>query len=441
MVRYGPGDSVSGIGQRSETEHNSFVASDHLTDLSARCASHKWSSAICSAAHKTKEHGMGGFEVFEYDKEPIEQTLEDVLTPCAVIDLDILERNLKRMALRMRKMKVKMRPHFKTHRCRQIAEIQRELMASGFTVSTLPEALVLQGSGYRDLTWAYPVILGTIPLLRHHVSQSLRLVVDSHTAIDALEREFTAEEDFFVHAWLKVDCGYHRAGVDPHSSLALDLARRLSDSEVFAFDGLLSHSGHAYRARGREALREVAEQERSVMVETAERLRHAGVEVPSVSIGSTPAMSVVETLEGIDEVRPGNYVFYDYFQAHIGSCQVSDCALTVLSSVVSAQPGARHSVIDAGALALSKDLGPEEEPPSYGRIFENYERSELHPELRVTSVSQEHGIVNASLTVGDRLRILPNHSCLVVPNFDYYIVVRGKEIVDYGDISPTCHDL
>ncbi len=385
---------------------------------------------------------MGGFERFDYERDPIDETLDTVVTPCAVIDLDILERNLRRMALRMRKLKVKMRPHFKTHRCLQIAEIQRELTAPGFTVSTLHEAHVLQDAGYRDLTWAFPVIFSTIPLLRHHVSQSLRLVIDSHAAIDALEKEFTVDEDFFVHVWLKVDCGYHRAGVDPRSPLAIELARRLQDSEVFKFDGILSHSGHAYAARGREALRAVAEQERAVMVEAAERLRHEGIEVPGVSIGSTPAMAVVDNLEGIDEVRPGNYVFYDYFQASIGSCEVGDCALTVLSSVVSAQPGAGHSVIDAGALSLSKDPGPEEQQPrSYGRIFADYDRSELHPDLRIPSLSQEHGIVDASLEVGQRVRILPNHSCLVVPNFDYYIVVRGEKVVDYGDISPTCRDL
>lgn len=378
---------------------------------------------------------MGGFETYPYEEEPTNEPLEEVHTPSLVVDLEILERNLRRMALRMRKMKVAMRPHFKTHRCLQIAEVQTELQAVGFTASTIEEVHALIEAGYRDITWAFPVaprqlrFLGG--LLRH---SRLRLVVDSPEAIDALEA--TGNLPHPIHVWLKVDCGYHRVGVDPEGPRALELARRLSDSATFTFDGILSHSGQAYEGRGREALARYAEEERQVMVACAERLRGAGVEVPGVSIGSTPAMSAVENLAGITEVRPGNYVFYDFSQCEIGSCDVADCALTVLTTVVSSQPGADHSVIDAGALTLSKDTGPSWVPsPSYGRIYSDYGAAQLDPDLRIVSLSQEHGIINGSLPVGTRLRVLPNHSCLVVPNFEFFHVVRGDRIVDYGAIS------
>ncbi len=384
---------------------------------------------------------MGGFEGFGYHDEPIDATLAEVDTPSLVIDLDILERNLRRMALRMRKLGVRMRPHFKTHKSIPIAETQEELQAVGFTVATLPEARALMDYGRCDLTWAFPLILSKLPFLGHYLrNATLRLVVDSPQAVAALEETCRLEDaaggsDYPVHVWLKVDCGYHRAGVDPEAPVAVDLARRIADSRRLTFDGILSHSGHAYRVRGCRSLARVAEEERRVMVDFAERLRAAGIEVPGVSIGSTPAMSAVENLDGITEVRPGNYVFYDYTQCAIGSCEIGDVALTVLSSVVSSQPGARHSVIDAGALALSLDRGPEWVEPCYGRIFGDYPAKELDPELQVASVSQEHGIVNRSLAVDSRLRILPNHSCLVVPGFDRYVVARGEKVVDYGRIS------
>ncbi len=370
--------------------------------------------------------------------------LHDLPTPSVVLDLDVLERNVERMARRMRQLGVALRPHFKTHKSPKVADIQRRHGAAGFTVSTLAEARRLMqrrqaDPGFCDLTWAFPVILNRIgelpPLLE---AATLRLVVDSPAAITALERELS-EIGAPVRVWLKVDCGYHRAGVDPRAESSRSLARRLGDSRVLAFDGILSHSGHAYHQRSRSGLVAIAEEERRVMAGFATRLRAAGIDCPGVSIGSTPAMSVVENLEGITEARPGNYVFYDWTQVQLGACDVRDVALTVVSSVVSSQPGARHCVIDAGALSLSKDPGPEWTPSrgedcatrqaTYGEIFSDYAAGELAADLRVESLSQEHGILSAALAVGERVRILPNHSCLVVPNFDRYVLARGDRVV------------
>ena len=145
-------------------------------------------------------------------------------------------------------------------------------------------------------------------------------------------------------------------------------------------------------------------------------------------------MSHVESLDGVTEARPGNYVFYDGVQVALGSCAVADCAVTVLASVVSSQPGASHSVVDAGALALSKDAGAERGTANMGGVFENHAAGTLRADAHLRSVSQEHGIVTVSLPVGSRVRILPNHSCLTVACFDKYHVVRGHEVVDIWKI-------
>ncbi len=142
-------------------------------------------------------------------------------------------------------------------------------------------------------------------------------------------------------------------------------------------------------------------------------------------------MSVIGSLRGIDEIRPGNYVFYDRSQVAYGSCRGADCALTVLTSVVSSQPGAGYSVVDAGALALSKDPGPDGlVHPCFGAVYSDHGYPELDEETWLTGLSQEHGILNRSLPVGKRLRVLPNHSCLTAAQFDAYTLVRGDRVVD-----------
>ena len=133
---------------------------------------------------------------------------------------------------------------------------------------------------------------------------------------------------------------------------------------------------------------------------------------------------------GLTEMRPGNYSLYDYSQTVIGSCTVLDCAATVLASVVSSQPGMSHCVIDAGALALSKDPGPDDDSRTMGEVFDDYTAGTLSENTRVVSLSQEHGIVSHRLPVGSKVRILPNHSCLTVAQFDEFHVVEGDRVVD-----------
>ena len=354
-------------------------------------------------------------------------TIYQLPTPALLLDIDRLDANLSQMADKAHRLEVALRPHIKTHKCLEVARRQVELGCRGLTVSTLHEARVFSSHGFNDLTWAFPVILNRIEEARTIAQRcTLRLVVDSPTAIDALE---ASRHPF--HVWLKVDCGYHRAGVDPTSAEASDLARRLADSPTLVFDGLLTHSGQAYRAAGPEELRQIAEHERRVMVELARRLRAEGLAVPALSVGSTPALAAAESLAGVDEIRPGNYAFFDLTQSLLGACQPGDCAVSVWSSVVSRPAGAATCVLDAGALALSKDSGPSHLTlPVFGRLFEDYSAGELSPDVAVEAISQEHGILSQPRPVGTRVRLLPTHSCLTVAHYDEYWVVQGEEVVD-----------
>ena len=356
--------------------------------------------------------------------------LSEVPTPALVVDVDRLETNLEDMANRASALGVSLRPHIKTHKCVEIAERQRALGAHGITVATLYEARVFAGHGFDDITWAFPVILNRIPEILELAGRvRLGLVVDTMQAVERLESTGAP-----LHVGLKVDCGYHRAGVDPQGEEALAIARAIAESGQLEFEGILSHSGHAYDVTSSDEAAGIAEAERSVMVAFAERLRGAGIEVPTVSVGSTPSMRAVSHLDGVTEARPGNYALFDFTQVTLGSCAPAECAVTVLSSVISSTAGADHCLIDAGALALSKDPGPGPPHATMGEVFRDHARAELDPDLRVVAVSQEHGRMNARLAPGQLVRVLPNHSCLTVAQFDTMWVARGDDIVDQWKI-------
>jgi len=358
----------------------------------------------------------------------------DLETPALLLHLDVVERNVQHMAARARQLGVRLRPHAKTHKCVALGRLQLEHGAHGLTVATTVEAEVFARAGVPDITWAFPVDPGHIARLRR-VSQetgaTVRVVVDD---LDTAKVLAGSE----LHVWLKVDCGYHRAGVDPSSPYALEVARELGRQRGLVLDGILSHSGHAYRTRNQREAAQVAEQERSVMVGFAERLRKQGIPVREISVGSTPAMAAVERLDGVDEARPGNYVFYDRTMVLIGCSTLENVGVTVLASVVSHQPGASHFIVDAGALELSKDVGPAhlDLPPAMGAV-------RGQPQVTVATLSQEHGLIRAEapgaiegrFKVGEKVEIIPNHSCLTVAHFDEYHVVRDGQIVDRWKIE------
>jgi D-serine deaminase-like pyridoxal phosphate-dependent protein len=344
----------------------------------------------------------------------------------------VVERNLARMAERARGLGIVLRPHIKTHKCVELGQRQLAQGARGITVSTLVEAEAFAAAGFDDILWAFPIDGGHIAHARRVAERTrLSVVVDDLETARALAGSRLAVR-------LKVDCGYHRAGVDPRSAYGLEVALELAAERGLTFDGIVSHSGHAYRARTKPEAARVAEEERAVMVEFAERVRAAGVVVREVSIGSTPAMAAIERADGVTEARPGNYVFYDRTMALIGACALEDVGVTVLATVVSHQPGATHFVIDAGALALSKDVGPTHLglPTKMGEV-------RGHPELTVASLSQEHGVIMAEspatidgrFPVGETVEIVPNHSCLTVAQFDWYHVMEGSREVGRWSIA------
>src|SRR3989442_2485471 len=228
----------------------------------------------------------------------------DLETPALLLQLDVVERNVQQMAERATRLGVAVGPHAKPHKCLERGGLQLAAGARGLTVATTVEAEVFARAGVRDITWAFPIEPSHIPHMRRLAQASgatLRVVVDDLDTARALAGSG-------LHVWLKVDCGNHRARVDPAAPYRLEGARELAREAGVTFDGILSPAGHAYRTETKQEAAQVAEQERSVMVGFAGRLRKDGIPVRQISVGSTPAMAAVERLDGVTQARPGNYV-------------------------------------------------------------------------------------------------------------------------------------
>src|SRR5947208_2409176 len=264
------------------------------------------------------------------------------------------------MRNKAQRSQVVFRPHVKTHKTIEVARMQVGNSSGPITVSTLAEAEFFAQHGFDDITYAVPISpakFDRAAALARQINR-LNLLLDNHATFQELQG-FHAAQGTVFDVFLKVDSGYHRAGVDPDAPESVRLAVAVANSSAMRFHGLLTHAGHSYNSRNPEEIRKVASQETESLTRLRGRIAEQGVDKLIRSIGSTPTTSIVETFTDADEVRPGNYVFYDAFQARIGACTLSQCAVSVLATVIGSYPQHGHLLVDAGALALSKDPGPD----------------------------------------------------------------------------------
>ncbi|MEO8431815.1 MAG: alanine racemase [Acidobacteriota bacterium] len=344
--------------------------------------------------------------------------LEDLQTPAVLVDLDVLERNVERMASAARAAGVKLRPHAKTHKTLELARLQIAAGACGLTVAKTSEAEVFATEGFDDLFLAYPVVGLGKPERLLSLSDRVRLAVgvDSAEGARSLSSVFAAAGRR-LDVMLKVDCGTGRVGVPPEA--APELALRVAGLPGLAVRGLFTHAGHAYHETSPAGVASVGRAEGTTLARAAESVRAAGVPVEEVSVGSTPSARSAMSAEGVTECRPGNYVYHDASQVSLGTCGIEDCALTVLATVVSV-PSPTRAVLDAGSKTLSSD-GLRPAAGGHGFL--------LGRVSRVARLSEEHGVVDIAagerFAVGERVRVLPNHACVVSNLHDRVYAVRG----------------
>lgn len=361
--------------------------------------------------------------------------LRALATPALILDIARVRRNTARMAEKMHAHGVSLRPHLKTAKSAEVAKLATAGHAGGITVSTLSEARYFAGRGFRDITYAVGIVPAKVPAaaaLRRD-GATMHLLADDPAQVAALDAAASAEGvDFPV--FVEIDSGQHRGGVKPGDPGLLEVAKAIHSAPSLSIAGVLTHGGHSYHAADAAQLRAIADDERMAVVAAAEALREAGLPCPAVSAGSTPTAVAGANFEGLTEMRPGVYTFFDLDQYGLGVCGLDDLALSVLATVVSHSDKATTLLVDAGALALSKDQLASEflDDVGFGWVCDPVSLTRIGA-LRVASVDQEHGYVTAggaappydALPVGSVVRILPNHACMTAAPYDRYYVVDG----------------
>jgi D-serine deaminase-like pyridoxal phosphate-dependent protein len=348
-----------------------------------------------------------------------------------LVDDRRVQSNIDRMQQAASARGISLRPHAKTHKIPQVAQLQVQRGAVGICCAKLGEAEVFADSGLQDIRLPYPV---------HPVNASRLLALMSRARVSIIVDDIEiarAWSDVVVGArqtldlLVKVDVGFHRCGLDPGSSAAVDAVRTIAGLPGIRLRGLLSHAGHSYSARSERELRDIARQERDLLIELAGQ---AELDSPEISVGSTPTARYSLELDGITELRPGNYVYYDRTQVGLGAAGLRDCALTILARVVS-RPADDRIILDCGSKTLTSDAARGFKPaPGYGAILVDLESDEIDEDLVVERLSEEHATVKASrhsaLRTGDLVRVLPNHSCVVSNMVEAVQLVDGLELLE-----------
>ena len=354
-------------------------------------------------------------------------TLDDLRTPCLVLDRTILRRNIATMAAALGRHRVPLRPHMKTAKSIDVAKLALEGQSGGITVSTLAEAEYFAAHGVADILYAVgitPQKLDAVARLNAGGTHIAVITDDLDTAMAI------AAHPVPPRTLIEIDTGEARGGLAPDDDRLTGIATRLGQHLA----GVMTHAGHSYAGRTHDDMRRIAEAERAGVVRAAERLRAGGHTVPIVSMGSSPTALHAGSFKGITEVRAGVYMFGDLFQAEIGTHGIDDIAVTVLASVIGRRPGAL--LVDAGGLALSKDRSTEAAPKDYGfGLVLDRSGRRSYGDAIVRRAYQEHGLITSDpvhpieLSVGAKLRIAPNHTCMTAAAHDRYHVVDGTEQV------------
>jgi D-serine deaminase-like pyridoxal phosphate-dependent protein len=356
-------------------------------------------------------------------------------TPCLVLDEARMLRNIDRLRSRLDAHRVTLRPHLKTTKS---IEVARRVVAGDqgpAAVSTLREAEAFAAAGITDLLYAVgiaPQKLERVLALRA-AGCDLCVLLDSAQQADAVAAASRAA-GAPIAALIEINCDGHRGGMLPGDPALVAVGRILHEGGA-ELRGVLVHAGGSYDAVGNDAHAAAAECERAAGVAAAAQLRSAGLPCPVVSIGSTPTAHAARDLSGITEVRAGVYVFFDLSMARIGVCSVDDIAISVLTTVIGHQRERGWILVDAGWMALSRDLGAARSTAGdgYGRVCDIDGR--VIPGLVVAQANQEHGIIAVragsgallpDLPIGTQLRILPNHACATAAQFDGYHVIPAE---------------
>jgi D-serine deaminase-like pyridoxal phosphate-dependent protein len=351
-----------------------------------------------------------------------------------LIDQRRLERNIDRMQQAAEAGGKRLRPHAKTHKSPDLALTQVARGAVGICCAKLGEAEVFAERGIADIRLPYPInpvnadrVLALLD--RTHLS----FIVDDFEVARGWSRVLSSAGRT-VDVLIKIDVGFHRCGVNPETTDAVDVIARVAALPGLQLKGLLSHAGQAYGAGSEQEVAAIAAAEAELLSSLQARAADTGVQLEELSVGATPTARFSARLPGITELRPGNYVYYDRMQVGLGAADWDDCALTVLARVVS-RPDPKRVILDSGSKTLTNDLVRGGAAPGYGVIQQALDDPTPDDRFVVERLSEEHATVRVTngtttLVPGDLVRIIPNHACVVSNLVDEAWIVNGGEVLD-----------
>jgi D-serine deaminase-like pyridoxal phosphate-dependent protein len=374
----------------------------------------------------------------------LEMEQQDLLhadTPCLVLAVDKVDRNVVRMRHILAGKNVGYRPHLKTSKSIKVAEKVMSSPTGPATVSTLREAELFAAAGVQDILYAVGIAAHKLRRVSalHKAGVNLAVLLDSIEQAQAVAEE-SKRAGVVIPAFIEIDCDGHRSGIRADDVETLtSIARAIEDGGELR--GVLTHAGLSYNSSDKSIIEMWALDERDAAVTAAETLRSAGFRVPIVSVGSTPTALAAIDLTGVTEVRAGVFMFFDLFQTGVGTCLLSDIALSVLATVIGYQQETGRLIIDAGWMALSRDRGTASQPvdQKYGMVCDI--NGIPYEDLLVLDANQEHGIAGLrpgsgasmpNLPRGSKVRILPNHACATAAQHEGYLVVEeGTSVKEY----------
>src|SRR3954468_23854005 len=358
--------------------------------------------------------------------------ITDIPTPAVLVDAGRLERNLSAMQAAANARGLRLRPHAKTHKSPAIARMQLDRGAVGICCAKLGEAEVFAAAGVNDIRLPYPlnpVNADRVFALADRVT--LSFIVDDPAVAQAWS-DLAQKRGRALEVLIKVDVGFHRCGIDPHVGSAPGSVRAIADMKGLRLRGLLSHAGHVYHAASEKELAGIAMDEARTLRDPPAA---SEVAFDESSVGATPTARYSLRQDGLTEIRPGNYAYFDRTQVALGAATWNDCALTVLARVVS-RPAPDRVILDSGSKTLTNDAARGFIPtPGFGVVLQDLATAEPDPALVIERLSEEHAtvrVVNGStrLATGDLVRVIPNHSCVVSNLVDSVWLVEGADVVE-----------
>lgn len=365
--------------------------------------------------------------------------LEQIQTPTLLLDPVRTLRNIDRLVQKAQLQGVTFRPHFKTHQSHEVGRWFREVGVDKITVSSPGMAEYFAADGWEDITIAFPVNIRQIEAINELASRiRLGLLVLDPVTITALGQNLTHP----VTLWIKVDVGTHRTGLEPSSTSIMDQCLEVIRTfPALQFGGFLAHAGHSYRSRSKEDVQQIYDSSLRILMDLKQRYISTWPEL-RISLGDTPGTSMVDHFGPVDELRPGNFVFYDLMQEQIGACTADDIAVAMACPVVALHPERLQWIIYGGAIHFSKDaLKLDNGQICFGRMVEPKEDSWSVENTNrlpyIISLSQEHGIVQCTPETfslckpGDLSLWLPVHSCLTADAMGRYVTTDGKHVDHY----------